>query len=510
MRYSVETDYKLLVRNLVQYRWFATVMFSMIALTLAAIGFFVPKTYTSSSTLIMGGETVLEPILQGGAVPGGGNQTDWSEVAEEILYSRKTIEQLMKNLGYIDGAIKTQKDEILLKRIKANISVDLTGNDKYLQIGYSDEDPAVAKRVATELTRIFIAGIHGYHTNESEEAFEFLDSQVKAYHKKLADSEEKLKEFKTSRLKTGASSEKEVSRRLDRLQERLDQAKLELHEAMIEKESLERQLSGEVRSTINLTTQSKYMKRLQALRDKLAELRLVYHEEYPDIQAIKYQIEDLERQIAEEHAGSDNIASAEDGFKTNPVYQDLKLKLSRVRTQIATLNTRIAETEKNIEEERQKGGVVHSSDAQLAELTRDYEVNKKLYEDLLKRREAARLSKAVDEQHKGLNVKIYEPAFLPRLPSGLQFIHYVLLGLVLGVLLPIILIYIYQLLDSSVKSPDAIQRKLKVPALGMVPEVCNQAETKRLARRERLRHSLVYLTFAGIAIIGVLKLLRVD
>jgi len=120
------------------------------------------------------------------------------------------------------------------------------------------------------------------------------------------------------------------------------------------------------------------------------------------------------------------------------------------------------------------------------------------------------LSKEVDEQHKGLNVKIYEPAFLPRLPSGLQFIHFVLLGLVLGVVLPAILIYVYQLLDSSVKSPDAIQRKLKVPALGMVPGVCSHSETGRLSRRERVRHSLVYLTFAGIAIIGILKLLRVD
>jgi len=417
----------------------------------------------------------------------------------------------MKNLGYVGGDIKTQEDEILLKRIKSNIEVELAGNDKYLRISYSDEDPVVAREVATELTRIFIDGIHGYHTTESEEAFDFIDSQVKAYHRKLADAEARLKEFKTSRLETGASSELEVSRRLDRLQERLEQAQLDLHEAMIKKASLERQLSGEVQSTISLTKQSQYMKRLQALRDKLSELRLVYHEEYPDIQAIKYQIDDLKRQIDEEKTDySGSMAGVEDGFKANQVYQDLKLKLSQVQTRIATLNTRISETEQNIEEERRKGSVVHSSDAQLADLTRDYEVNKKLYEDLLKRREAARLSKEIDEQQKGLNVKIYEPAFLPRIPSGLQFLHFVVLGILFGLILPVVLIYLYQLLDSSVKAPEAIASRLKVPALGMIPDVHGQAASLRQARGEQLRRSLVYLTFAGIAVIGVLKLLQGD
>jgi len=511
MRYSVESDYKLLLRNLAQYRWFATIMFSVIALSLAGIGYFMPKTYTSSTTLIMGGETVLEPILRGTTISTGA-KTDWAQVAKEILYGRKTIAELMKNLGYVKGTIATQQDEIRLKKIKSNIDVELAGDDNYLRISYTDEDPAVAKRVATELTRIFINGIQGYHTEETEEAFDFLDSQVKSYHEKLKASEERLKEFKIGKLETGASSEEAVSRRLDRLQEVLDQSKLDLEEALIKKASLERQLSGEVKATISLTKQSQYMKRLQDLRDKLSELRLVYHEEYPDIQNIKYQIEDLKRQINAEQSDQSNssIAGVQDGFKANPVYQDLKLKLSQVQTRIATLNTRIRETEDNIEEERKKGGVVHTSDAQLAELTRDYEVNKKLYEELLKRRESARLSKEIDEQQKGLNVKIYEPAFLPRIPSGLQFIHYVLLGLALGLVTPVILIYFYQLLDSAIKAPEAIQARLGVSALGMIPDVLNHAEREAAIRKERARRLMIYVTLAGIVLIGLLKLLQAD
>lgn len=508
MRYSVETDYKLLLRNLVQHKWGMTLLFSLIALTLTTMGYFVPKTYTSTSTLIMGGETVLEPILAGAAVSAG-NKTDWTQVAKEILYSRTTVAKLMNQLGYLESDIKTLEDEILLKEMKSSIEVELVGGDKYLKIGYTDENPKKAQRVATKLTEIFINDIHSYHTSESEEAFQFIDGQVKSYHKKLLVAEEKLKIFKTSRLETGAGSEEAISKRLARLQEVLDQSQLDLREAMIKKNSLERQLTGEVQATISIARQSQYVNRLQGLRDRLSELRLSYHEEYPDIQSVKYQIEDVKRQIQLEKTDpSNSLAGVDDGFKANQVYQDMKLQLSQAQTKIATLNTRISATRGNIVEERKKGNVVHSSDAQLAELNRDYDVNQKLYEDLLTRREAARVSKEIDEQQKGLNLKIYEPAFLPRLPSGLQFYHFILAGLFFGALVPVVLMYFKQLVDSSVKAPEAIMSKMKVPVLGMVPNVASTTEAAAFNTKDRMRHVLIVLTFVGIALISVMKMLQ--
>ena len=508
MRYSVETDYKLLIRNIVQHKWMMTLLFSLIALSLTAVGYFEPKMYTSTSTLIMGGETVLEPILEGAAVSTG-NKTDWTQVAKEILYSRTTVAKLMRQLGYLEGDIESLDDEILLKEMKSSIEVELVGSDKYLKIGYTNESAEEAKRVATELTKIFINDIHSYHTSESEEAFQFIDGQVKSYHKKLLVAEDKLKIFKTSRLETGAGSEEAISKRLDRLQEVLDQSQLDLREAMIKKNSLERELSGEVQATVSIARQSQYLKRLQSLQDRLSELRLSYHEEYPDIQSVKYQIEDVRRQIKLEKSDpSNSIAGVEDGFKANQVYQDIKLQLSQAKTKIATLNTRISVTRDNIVGERKKGNIVHTSDAGLAELNRDYDVNKKLYEDLLTRREAARVSKEIDEQQKGLNLKIYEPAFLPRLPSGLQFYHFVLAGLIFGILLPVALMYFRQLVDSTVRAPEAIMSKLKVPVLGMVPEFVSDKQLRDFKSGDRMRQFVILLTFAGIALISVLKMLQ--
>ena len=508
MRYSVETDYKLFQRNLVQYKWFLAMMFAVIAISITVAGYFVPKQYTSYSTLILGGETVIAPLMDGAAVSTGETQ-DWSKVAREILFSRTTMTHLMQNLGYLKGGIATQDDEVIFKRFKANTDVSLVGENQYLKISFTDKDPEFAKEVAANLTQIFIDGIHSYHIEESEDAFGFIDSQVKTYHEKLRAAEERLKNFKIQSLETGASSEAAVSKRLDRLQELLDQSKLDLREALIQKNSIEQQLSGEVKSIVSLGRQSQYIKRLTGLQDELSKLRLTYHESYPDIVNLKYQIEDVKRQIGKEKQNqSMDLAGVEDGIKTNKVYQDLKLQLSDVETKVVTMQTRIAETQANILEERHKGEVVHTSEAEFAELSRDYEVNKKLYEDLLKRREAARVSKEIDEQHKGLNIKVYESAFVPLSPSGLRFYHFILLGLLFGLIIPASLIYMYQLMDSKIKSPELISSKLKLPVLGSVPDIVNQHDAGVLVAKDRRVLGMVWLTLIVIAVIAVLKLMQ--
>ncbi|MGV6818504.1 MAG: XrtA system polysaccharide chain length determinant [Thiotrichales bacterium] len=501
MRYSVETDYKLFFRNLVQYRWFATVMFCLVALLMTIAGFFVPKTYSSYSTVLLDGQTTIAPLI---GADDQANANDWSKVAQEILQSRKTMTKLMQQMGYIDDEIKTQADEILLERIKANTIIHLEGNDKILRIEYRDADPLVAKAVAEKLTNIFIEGTHGYRSAESQEAFEFIDQQVNTYHKKLREAEERLKQFKTEKLVTGASSEAAVASRISRLQEVLDQSELDLKEARIQRDALDKQLRTEVRNTVSIGRQSRYVKQLETLNEELSRLRLTYHENYPDIVNIKHQIEDLRRQINLEKRGSSMDLAGID-VKSNEVYQDIRKQLGDAETRIATLETRIDETRSIIEQERKKGELVNESDAEEAELVRDYNVNKKLYEDLLKRRESARVTKEIDDQHKGLNIKVDSPAFVPQTPSGFRFVHFVAAGLLLGLLIPAGLIYLYQIVDSAVKSPEMIQSKMKLNVLGMMPDIVNADDLAEIKRKDALRGSLIWVTMAGIGIIGALK-----
>lgn len=509
MRYAKETDYKLLIRNFFEYRWFVAAMACMTALAFTAAGFYAPKKYESYSTLLIDGQTVIAPLLKGAAVTTG--TADWGTVAEEIVFSRRTMGKLMGEMGLIEGGITTKDDETLFERLKKGTRVTLS-NDKYLQIAYSDADPYFAKDVATKLTSLFIAETHGYRSEESEEAFDFIDSQVSEYHEKLLEAEQRLKEFQIQKLETGASTEEAITTRLTRLQNTLDAAELELKEALIQEASLQRQMSGEVQETVSRSRQSQYITRLQDLEDQLGTLRLTYHETYPDIVNIKGQIADLRRIIRREQNNQPTGDSIMDqSYKTDKVYQGLKIQLGEVQTKIATLTARVEDTELSIAEERKKGQMVHSSEAVFAELSRDYKVNKELYEDLLKRREAARVSKEIDESQQGLNIKVYEPAFLPLKPAGFRFVHFVGAGILLGLLLPLGLLYAYQLVDGRSKSPESLQDRLgDVPVLGLVPTVYNRSDLAAAKGRVLSVRMLYLLTFAAIGAVGYLKMMQVS
>src|SRR5690625_7848949 len=80
------------------------------------------------------------------------------------------------------------------------------------------------------------------------------------------------------------------------------------------------------------------------------------------------------------------------------------------------------------EREHQRAERVAANQAELSELTRDYNVTRDVYEEMLQRKESARLSMALDVEGQGVSYQIQDPARYPTNPSGLQFIHFAEIG----------------------------------------------------------------------------------
>src|SRR4029078_13005348 len=80
----------------------------------------------------------------------------------------------------------------------------------------------------------------------------------------------------------------------------------------------------------------------------------------------------------------------------NPVYQNLKLELSRVQVELAELRQQIAEKESAVATLKSRVNTVPETEAELTRLNRDYEVNKAQHQALLQRLESARLSQSAE------------------------------------------------------------------------------------------------------------------
>ncbi len=152
---------------------------------------------------------------------------------------------------------------------------------------------------------------------------------------------------------------------------------------------------------------------------------------------------------------------------------------------------------------------MHSGDARLAELTRDYQINRDIYQDLLRRRENARVSMNMDSDRQGLNFKIQEPVTMPQAPVGPRFLHFVLGGILLGVVIPIGVLCLRLQFDPRIRIGSAIALAHKVPIITVVPHLWSPRELKSLRWELALLTLVVVATVAASAAVSAIRFTKV-
>jgi len=183
--------------------------------------------------------------------------------------------------------------------------------------------------------------------------------------------------------------------------------------------------------------------------------------------------------------------------------------LYETKTLIETLKVRFKETRKLLNDEIERDRRITAAETTLASLNRDYNVNQDVYQDLLRRRENARVSMSLDKDHQGLNLSINEPAFLPHSPSGPRFIHFVLAGIILGILMPIFIFYgIQQAFPRIYDATDIVDNE-DIIVLGELSHFYTSVEVSNHKREIRLITLVFSLVIISIGSISIYKLLNI-
>lgn len=482
MQITLEQTLKNLANEAVANRNLIVGAFVAINLCFLAIGLIWPKSFVSSTTIVATEKNIIQPLMQGAAVPT--DAVDRARLAREVIYGRKVMTQILEHGGWMAGNPSPIEQEQIIERLKKQTDISNVGQN-IIKLQYKDDDAERAHRVASKFAELFVQESTNTKSAESKAAFEFIDAQVKEYHAKLANAEEQLKEFRTANIDSRPGTAAEIGTRIGALQNTLEATGVALKEAKIKQASLEKQLSGEAESTAVFSREGQYRTRIAELQGRLDTLRLSYQESYPDVVRLKHQIDDLKEAIVTERrtreaARASGQTPSDETLSLNPLYQQLKRDLSTTKVEVDTLKTRLDETHRLLETERERARRVHGGEATVAELTRDYEVNRDIYQDLIRRRENARVSMNLDVEQQGLTFKIHEPALLPLQPSGLRFLHFAIGGLVLGLAIPFGLLYGVQQIDPRIRFERVVSEKLGISVLGNIPHLTTREETTAL------------------------------
>ena len=470
-------------------------VFAFIALAALAVGVLWPKNYVSSTTVLAQKSDIIQPLLEGRAVPTG-NQ-DRIAIAKQVIFSQKVMNDI-----FIAGGWSTQKLDALAKdRIMESI-VDHTQitspRESLVQISYRDTDPDRSYKVAQRFAELFIQESLAAKERESREAYEFINSQVEDYHKKLTDAEDNLKKHREANADAHPGSEADTNSRIATLRSGIEQTRLNIMELHSNESALQSQLSGESEVTAVQTREGLYRAQLAELQGQLDKLLMTYTDQYPDVVRVRHQMEDLRKQLeADQQRKNQEPGTPSSLDKTaqfNPLYQELRSKLADTRRQIAAGESRMNATESLLNGELDRSRRIAASESALAELTRDYEVNRDIYQDLLKRRENARVSMNLDEEGRGLTFRIQDPATRPLRPTGLSLTHFALAGIVLAFAAPIGLLFGVARFDPRVRSARLLERHIAVPVLAAVPSYA----VPRERRNDRARYALAILLMLGV------------
>ena len=472
-------------------------IFAGIALLTLLIGLLVPQSYSASTTILAQESDIIQPLLEGRAVATG--VIDRAGIARQVIYSRRVMEDILKSGGWLDENPTPLQRDRLMEEIQSRIRITAP-RVNLVEISYRDSDARRTFEVTDRLAELFIKESLATKERESRDAYEFINKQVEDYHKKLTDAESNLQAYRGQNADAQPGTATDVNTRISSLRTQVEQTRMTLLEQQSRQQSLSSQLAGESAVTAVQTRDTLYRSQLMELQTQLDTLLLTFTDQYPDVVRIRHQMADIRRSMENEkqlRTNNPQAAGAFEDTQLNPHYQELRSQLAQAQRDVAATQSRMGISQSMLDGELDRSRRVAASESVLAELTRDYEVNRDLYQDLLRRRENARVSMELDREKRGLTLRVQDPAVMPLRPTGLRFMHIALAGLLLAIAVPLGLLFLLARFDPRIRSPRTLERQIDIPLLTVVP-VYNTRHDRRV-RLMRVMTSAAIVTIVVAA-----------
>ncbi|MEO1080718.1 MAG: XrtA system polysaccharide chain length determinant [Pseudomonadota bacterium] len=479
-----------------RHKWLALAIAWMVALAGWAYVWQLPETYVARAKLSVDTNTVLRPLLRGLAITPDINQR--VRLMSRTLFSRPNLEKLARMTDLdLDATTETEKNDLITELRQTVALSGQRGDASTYNIQVRHEDRERARRIAQSLITVFIESSLNEKRDDSSGAQDFLDQQIADYERRLIEAEGRLARFKQQNVDVLSSSGGDFYSRLEGTRSQLTQARLQLEETQNRRDELKRQLSGDkvfefVSSSGTLTPTEQ---RIRQLQTQLDNLLLTYTDKHPQIRQIQGLMEQLKTDREEELrelAASDDPAA----LSASPLYREMGSLLAEAEAGVAELEVRVGEYERREEALARKVNLVPEIEAQLKQLDRDYGVIKTQHNQLLQRRERARLSQDVENNASDVTFRVIDPPFVPLTPSepNKTLLNSMVLFVAIGAGAAVALLF--SLLRPIVVDARMLSEATGLPLLGVV--------TLNKDKKHRRFDVLRYGVFASCALMLVI------
>jgi polysaccharide chain length determinant protein (PEP-CTERM system associated) len=405
------------------------------------------------------------------------------------------------------------KQDALVDSLMRTLQIGSTARDNLYSLTFRDVSPDRAKRIVQSLVSIFVESGLGASRKDNDSAKVFLNEQIKSYEAKLSEAEARLKEFRLRNLNIQGANGTDSATRLAEISTQLEKAKLDLREAENARDAARQQIAGEKALASNLTTQSLLQEsavsmatpeldtRIEAQKRNLDNLLQRFTERHPDIVSARRLIKELEeqkqQQVQELRRAAMNAPSPVVAGSNSLAYQELSRVMATSEVQVAALKARVAEYAARYAQARELQKTAPQLDAEASQLNRDYAINKKNYEDLVARRQAAIMSGELDVASGVADFRLIDPPRVSPKPVSPNRVLLYPMVLLAAIAAGLFIAFAASQLRPVFYKAGEVRERIDLPLLGVVSMIMSEAD------RRRERAGLVRFLAASGSLVGV-------
>lgn len=436
----------------------------------------IPNTYESKARVFVQLDDVLSQQLD---IASAGK--DEIERVRKTLASSVNLEKVVRSTKLGEGVTTPGQMERAVASLTEKVKVVSTEDNLIeitAQIGKSSlsdaENAALAQDVVQKMIDIFreenIAGSRG----EVAETLVFLDQQLEDRKRELEAAEQRRLAFEAEHpeLIGGTAS---LSTRLQQLRAEMRGIDADLAAAQSALAAIEGQIAGTPRTLVTPGEGGGARGALMQARSQLAGLQARgLTDNHPDVAALQRQIELLERQAARE---GPNAAGT-----VNPAYSSLVAIRAERDANVQALMARKAALQADL-----TGMMASQADepavaAEANRISRDYEVLKSKYDELLQAREEMQLRGQVQSERNSFTFEVIDPPTTPRAPAAPNRPILLIGVLILGVGAGVGAAFAIGQVRSTFATGAKLERSLGLPVIGTISHTLTEAG-RSLARK---------------------------
>jgi capsular exopolysaccharide synthesis family protein len=342
--------------------------------------------------------------------------------------------------------LEERKSARLVRVFGENLTTAPIRNSRLVDVNFDARDPRLAAEVANTLANEYIQMNFETKFNATTTASEFLAKQLVDLKAKVEKSEEELVHFSQQHdIYTLSDKENVVIQKLADLNTALTSAQAD----RIQKESVWNIVQQAGPANFPDILRSKLIQDLETnlatLKVQHAKLSALFKPGWPELDQVAGQVAEAEKQLAFEKQRA--IKNADTEYRT---------ALQREKLLTQALNAQKLEASN-----------FNQNSIQYNIIKRQVDTDKQLYDGLLQRMKEAGVSAGL----KSNNIHVVDSAKPPRLPYRPNKPLNLSLALAIGLIMGVGLAFFIEHLDSSVKTPDDVDRFIKLPSLGVIPSV---------------------------------------